>query len=50
MAVPVEVTDGNITLLEVNHKCSKIFKEFPLIGSQDHGFNFVFNSKKFYPN
>jgi hypothetical protein len=29
---------------------TKIFKEFPLIGAKDTGFNYVFTSKKFYPN
>ena len=27
-----------------------MFKEFPLIGCSDHGFNFVFTSRRFYPN
>ena len=28
----------------------KIFKEFPLIGAKDTGYNYVFTSRKFYPN
>jgi hypothetical protein len=34
----------------VNHNLPKIFKEFPLIGCNDTGFNFCFTSRKFYPN
>jgi hypothetical protein len=50
IAMPVSLNDGKIMLNEVNHKLPKIFKEFPLIGCKDHGFNFIFTSKQFYPN
>lgn len=50
VAVPVEINKCELHLLETNNKYPKIFKEFPLIGSKDHGLNFVFNSKRFYPN
>jgi hypothetical protein len=50
VAAPVMVQNGEVKLLETNNKYAKMFKEFPLIGCEDHGFNFVFTSKKFYPN
>ena len=50
VAVPVSVEKDSIKLLETNEKYPKIFKEFPLIGCKDHGFNFVFTSRRFYPN
>lgn len=49
LAMPVSLSEG-LQLLEVNHNFPKMFKEFPLIGCKDHGFNFVFTSKQFYPN
>ena len=48
--MPVEVNEKMIILLETKHDFPKIFKEFPLIGSKDHGFNFVFTSKMLFPN
>lgn len=50
IAAPVSIDNGRVKLLQTNNKYPKIFKEFPLIGCQDHGFNFIFTSRKFYPN
>ncbi len=50
VAFPIHLDDHHIKLLEVKHKLPKMFKEFPLIGCKDFGFNFVFTSKRFYPN
>ena len=50
IAMPLFIEGQKVRLMELNHKLPKIFKEFPLIGCNDTGFNFVFQSKKFYPN
>ena len=39
-----------IKLLRFDHGHPKIYKEFPLIGSEDTFFNFIFTSREFYPN
>ena len=48
--MPVKVKNEKLILLEANSQLPKMFKEFPLIGCQDTGFNYVFSSKLFYPN
>lgn len=50
VAMPLKFEQEKVSLVELNHKMPKIFKEFPLIGCKDTGFNFVFTSRRFYPN
>lgn len=45
VAFPVRIEENKINLLMLEESFPKIFKEFPLIGCEDTGFNFAFTSE-----
>ncbi len=50
IAVPIHIEGYERRILKVPDIVPKIFKEFPLIGAEDTPYNYVFTSRKFYPN
>ena len=50
VAIPISLEGDTVGLRRVEQGMPKVFKEFPLIGSKETGYNFVFTSRYFYPN
>jgi hypothetical protein len=49
IAIPVLVTEKGYEVLVPDKSTPRVFKDFPLIGTENWGSNFVLNSKKFQP-
>jgi hypothetical protein len=49
IAIPVFITESGYEVLIPDKSTPRIFKDFPLIGTENWGSNFILNSKKFQP-
>lgn len=49
IAIPVLKTQSGYDVIIPDESTPRIFKDFPLIGSEDWGSNFILNSKRFQP-
>lgn len=49
VAIPVELNDGRIEICPLPKLTPVLFKDFPLVGTEDFGYSFVINATHFFP-